>query len=56
MSEGEALPAGRDDARRYGRGADLDGGSHVRDVQIATASNPCVHDTTAIVRDNVVGQ
>ncbi len=41
MSEGKALPAGRDDARRKGRcDSDLDGGSHVRDVHISAALEP----------------
>ena len=56
MSEGKALPAGRDDVRRHGRCADLDDDSIVRDVHISAASNPCVHDTAAVVRDNVVGK
>ena len=56
MGEGKALPAGRNDAQRYGLCADLDGGSRVRDVHISTMSNPGIHDTTAVVLDNVVGQ
>ncbi len=56
VGEGKVLPAGRNDARRYGLCADLDGCLVVRDVHISATSNPCVHDTTAIVHDNVVGQ
>ena len=52
----EALAAGRDDVRRHGRCADLDDDSIVRDVHIAAASNARVHDTAAVVRDNVVGK
>ena len=55
-NEGETLPAGRNGARRYALDADLDSGSHVRDVYISAQSDPCVHDTTAIVYDHVVGQ
>ena len=56
MGEGKALPASRNDARRYGLCADLDGGSQVRDVHLSAASNPFVHDATAIVQDDVVGE
>ena len=55
-SEGEALPAGRNDGRRRCSRPDLGDRSHVRDVDISTVSDPGVHDPTAIVDENVVGQ
>ena len=55
-NEGEALPAGRDDGRRYVRGSDLGDRLHVRDFGIPTVSDPGVHHPTTIVVRNVVGQ
>ena len=55
-TEGEALPAGRNDGRRHVRDPDVGDRPHVRDFGIPTASDPGVHDSTAIVDGNVVGQ
>ena len=55
-TESKTLPAGRNDDKRDGLGTDLGGGPHVRDFDISTVSDPDVHDPTAIVDGEVVGQ
>ena len=55
-TEGEALAAGRDDGRRHVRDPDVGDRPHVRDLDISTVSDARVHDPTAIVSGNVVGQ
>ena len=54
--EDEALAAGRHDGRRHCRDPDVGDRPHVRDLGISTVSDPGVHDPTAIVAENVVGQ
>ena len=48
-TEGEALPAGRNDGRRHVRDPDVGDRPHVRDLGISTVSDPGVHDPTTIV-------
>ena len=55
-SEDEALPTGRDDRRRHVRDADVGDRPHIRDFGVPTMSDPCVHDSTAILDAYVLGQ
>ncbi len=55
MSEGEELPAGRNDGRRNVRPTLLQG-SHVCDHDIATVPEPGIHHGTAIVDETLVGE
>ena len=55
-SEGEALPAGRNDCRRHVRDPEVGDRPQVGDLGISTVSDARVHHPTAIVGANVVGQ
>ena len=55
-TEDEALPAGRNDCRRYVRDPDVGDRPHVCDFGVPTVSDPGVHHSSTIVVEYVLGQ